>query len=572
MLRLLRIRNFALIKELEIEFAPGLNLLTGETGSGKSILVDAFGVLLGSRSSLDMVRTDCEAAIVEGIFELESGDEASRMLAESGLDADEDSLLVRREISSVGKNRILINGHLSTLTLLKSLGENLADIHGQQDQRSLLDLPTHLEWLDYFGENGRLVEEVHSRFKDLESTAKRLESFEADKQQRTRRMEILGFQLDEIHSVDPLPDEMDVLQKESVVLSNSEKILELATDVYATLYESESSVLMGLRRLERVLEELERFDGSWTPNREALKDCLYRIEDIALASRDYAARCDFNPERMEQVQDRLFSLEKLVQKYCPSEKDILAYAEECRRELESLKESADTSADLTQRLESELTQYAALAATLSEKRHRDARRLEQTIKKEFSALAMSGMKLHVRFHAAKDDGPNRFIPGSYGLSGIDRVEFFIAPNEGEDARPLARIASGGELARLMLAIKSLCGKDDVGKTLVFDEVDAGIGGRIAEAVGKRLQSLSRNNQVFCVTHLPQVAVFARKHYCVEKRVLDNRTETIVMPLDAAERVQEISRMLGGELITETTRKHAKEMLEHAGAYGKEGAV
>ena len=568
MLRLLRIRNFALIKELEIEFGNGLNLLTGETGSGKSILVDAFGVLLGARSSQEMIRSECDMAFVEGMFEIQSEKSVSRILTEAGFDDEENVLLIRREISSSGRGRVFINGHLGTLNLLKSIGENLADIHGQQDQKSLLDLPTHLQWLDYYGGNAQLLMEVRARYKTLRETARRLEHFEADKQERIRRIEVLRFQLEEIRRIDPLPDEKEELEKECAILSNSEKILAYATEAYAALYEKESSILMGMRRLQRVLEGLESYDGGWAQHRESLQECLYRLEDIALAARDYAARCDFSPERLDTVQQRLYSLDKLVQKYCASESTIFEYAKDCSLELESLTASSETSAELTRQLEMEMERYAESAQALSEKRRRDASNLEQAIRKEFAALAMPLMEMKVQFHPAREIGESERVPGSYGLNGIDHVEFLIAPNEGETMRPLARIASGGELSRLMLAIKSLCGKEDVGKTLVFDEVDSGIGGRVAEAVGKRLQNLAQRNQVLCVTHLPQIAVFARNHFSVHKHVVGNRTEVTATSLGPEERIHEVSRMLGGEVITETTQRHAREMLERSAVLEK----
>jgi len=564
MLRLLRIRDFALIKELEIEFGQGLNLLTGETGSGKSILVDAFGLLLGSRSSQEMIRMNSESAVIEGMFEIESDEPVFRVLSDAGFNNNEENiLLIRREISLNGKNRIFINGHLATLNLLKTIGENLADIHGQQDQKSLLDLPTHLKWLDYFGDNAGLLQKVQERFKTLMATARLLKRFEAEKQDHSHRMEVLRFQLEEIRSINPLPNEIEKLEKERAILSNSEKILELATDVYASLYESDASILMGMRRLEHVLQELEQFDDSWAPNRQSLEDCLYRLEDVALASRDYASRCDFNPERLEQIQNRLFTLEKLSKKYCSSEKDLLKVVEDCHRELEVLKSSADTAEDLSKKFESEIDYYKESASQLSGKRQTNALKLEKEIRKEFADLAMPSMTMKVIFHVVDDKAGIGSMPGYYGLLGIDRVEFFITPNEGEDMKPLAKIASGGELSRLMLSIKSLCGKEDKGKSLVFDEVDSGIGGRIAEAVGKRLCNLSCTNQIFCVTHLPQVAAFAQHHFSVEKHLQDSRTETIVRSLTADERIQEIARMLGGEVITETTRKHAHEMLQHS---------
>ncbi|MBN2241260.1 MAG: DNA repair protein RecN [Acidobacteria bacterium] len=567
MLRLLRIRNFALIRELEMEFDEGLNLLTGETGSGKSILVDAFGMLIGNRSSQDMIRSGCDSAVIEGMFEMEPANELSRILADAGFENEENRLLIRREISASGRSRVFIDGHLATLNLLKTIGERLADIHGQQDQKSLLDLSAHLEWLDYYGDNGILLSEVRRRYKLLRETAGRLLEFEANKEERLRRIEILRFQLEEIRRIAPLSNEREDLEREIAVLSNSEKIMAAATEAYSVLYESESSILAGMRRLERLLQELERFDGSWTQHGESLKECLFRAEDIALAARDYAARCDFSPERLEQAQQRLLALDRLSRKYCVSGGDIFQYTETCRQELENLTASADASAGLEKQLEALTAHYLACARQLSEKRTRDASKLEKEIRKEFFALAMPEMKLEVYFQGAKDDAGDGLIHGSYGLHGLDNIEFLIAPNKGEAMRPLARIASGGELSRLMLAIKSICGDEDRGKTLVFDEVDAGIGGRVAEAVGRRLQKLSKNNQVLCVTHWPQIAAFARTHFSVQKREADNRTETVAHPLSREERITEISRMLAGEIITETTRRHAEEMLE-----GTEGEV
>lgn len=563
MLRLLRIRDFALIKELQIEFGPGLNLLTGETGSGKSILVDAFGLLLGGRSSQEMIRSDCQTAVVEGMFEILRDEPVCQTLLDAGFESEEDVLLIRREISANGRNRVFINGHMATLSFLRQIGDCLGDIHGQQEQKSLLDLPTHLQWLDYFGDNASLLQEVRKHYRNLKETGLLLQRYDTEKREHLHRMEVLEFQIEEIGRVAPLPNEDEELEKERAFLSNSEKILDLVNDIYASLYESETSILTGIRRLERVLQELEEFDVAWAGHRQSLEDCLYRLEDVAMASRDYASRCDFNPARLEQIENRLFALEKLSKKYCPSGVNLLDFAEDCRRELETLKSSARSAAELTGQLSSERSLYEECAARLSEKRRKDARKLEKAIHKEFADLAMPGMKLNVFFHPADHPEESEPIPGHYGHHGIDRVEFFIAPNEGEEMMPLAKIASGGELSRLMLAIKSLCGQEEMGKSLVFDEVDSGIGGRIAEAVGKRLRSLAGTNQIFCVTHLPQVAAFAQYHFSVEKRLKDGRTETNVRSLAPDERSQEIARMLGGSVITDTTRKHAEEMLRRS---------
>jgi DNA repair protein RecN (Recombination protein N) len=570
MLRLIRIRNLALIRELEIEFGRGLNLLTGETGSGKSILVDALGLLLGARSSQEMIRSDCDAAVLEGVFEIGASDAVLQMIEESGFEAEDGTLIIRREMTSAGRNRAFINGNLATLTQLKTIGERLADIHGQQDQRTLLDLSTHLEWLDYFGGNTALLKEVRESFRRMKEIARELESLENDEQERLRRTDILQFQIEEIRNVNPGQNEKEELEREQNILSNREKILSLATEIYSTLYESESSILSGINQLDRRMEELERFDGNWIPHRENLQESRYKLEDLAFTARDYAASSDFSSERLEQVNQRLYALEKLTKKYGTSCSDVLEYLDRCSRELEDLLSYSESTERLSVQFKQESGNYRQLAETLSEKRRKDAARLEKEIRKEFTALAMDRMEMRVQFHPRNETEMKGLLPGCYGLDGMDHVEFFIAPNKGEEIRPLTRIASGGELSRLMLSIKSLCGNEEEDRTLVFDEVDTGIGGRVAEAVGRRLRAISEDNQVLCVTHLPQIAAFAHCHFSVYKEVVNGRTETFVKALNESEQIQELSRMLGGETITQNTRRYALEIRERSKVFdGKE---
>jgi DNA repair protein RecN (Recombination protein N) len=565
MIRFLRIRDFALIRELDIEFSAGLSLLTGETGSGKSILVDALGLLLGARSSAEMVRSNCDTAIVEGFFAADSAGEMAALLLESGIEPEEDGLLIRREISANGRGRVFVNNSMATLTLLRSIGEKIADIHGQHDRQSLLDLPTHLRWLDRFGGNTHELRAVGDQFKALRETGRLLDSMTMDEQERLRRADILQFQLTEIRRVKPEPQERVSLEIERNILAHRERIAALATEAYALLYESENSMLSLANRLLKITQELESFDAGWTSHREALRETLYRLEDVAYAARDYSSGMDFSPERLNQVEQRLSDLERLAQKYGQSVEEILAFAERCEVELQGLVSYSDRLQSLTDQFESQWKEYLELAGHLSEKRRALAVRLERALRKEFQALALEKMALEVRFAPREPDGHPRRIPASCGPEGIDHVEFLVAPNKGEEMRPLARIASGGELSRVMLAIRSLCGTGETSRTLVFDEVDAGIGGRVAEAVGRRLRDLARGNQVLCVTHLPQIAAFANHHYIVQKQVVAGRTETSIRLLDQKERVEELARMLGGELITEAARRHAREMLAHSTA-------
>jgi DNA repair protein RecN (Recombination protein N) len=386
---------------------------------------------------------------------------------------------------------------------------------------------------------------------------------EINEQERLRRIDILNFQIEEIRNINPQPGEKEALENERNILSNRERILALATEAHAMLYENEGSILREVSHVERMIGELQRFDKSWSPHQETLQDVRYKLEDLAYAARDYAAVSDFSPERLEQVHQRLYALEKLTKKYGASSRDILEYLDQCTKELEQLLSCAESAESLSKQLQQDSQKYRALAEQLSEKRHRDGERLETEIRREFAALAMERMEMRVHFHPRGEEKAHDHIPSFYGLDGIDHVEFLIAPNKGEDIRPLAKIASGGELSRIMLSIKSLCGSEEVDRTLVFDEVDAGIGGRVAEAVGKRLRDIADANQVLCVTHLPQIAAFARHHFRVYKEVVGNRTETIVKQLNESECVEELSRMLGGETITQTVRRHALEMLAHS---------
>jgi DNA repair protein RecN (Recombination protein N) len=564
MLRFLRIRDFALIRELEMEFAPGLNVLTGETGSGKSIIVDSLGLILGERSSQEMIRSNCDTAQLEGLFDLNSNEGAAKLLAESGIECGDNSLLVRREISVSGRGRIFINDKLVTLSLLKSLGEFLADIHGQHDQKSLYDLASHMEWLDRFGKNREMLAEVRRHFRRLREIALKLESLETNEQERLLRLDMLAYQIGEIRKANLQAGEKEALETEKNILSNREKIFALATEAYGLLYENEAAILAQARRLERVLQELGCFDSGWHSHLEFLRDSIYKLEDLAYAARDYAEGIDFSPDRMDQIQRRLTEIDRILKKYGSAVDDILTYVERCEQESNVLLNHADISKTLIEEFTQAEENYRAIADKLGAKRRRDAVLLERDIRKEFQALSMEKMTLNVRFEGReKSQNSKGRIPNAYGPDGLERVEFLISPNKGEEEKPLAKIASGGELSRVMLAIQALCRGGAVGRTLVFDEVDAGIGGRVAEAVGRRLKDISSDNQVLCVTHLPQIAAFANQHFTVHKETVGSRTETMIESLDAQKRSQELARMLGGAVITETTRRHAEEMLEYS---------
>ncbi len=571
MLRLLKIRDFALVRSLEVEFGPGLNLLTGETGSGKSIVVDALGLLAGDRPSPEMIRRGCEAAVLEGEFEVAGSDsDIAAMLAEAGITSGEGTVLLRREITSSGRSRNFINNGLATQALLRSVGGGLVEIHGQHDRQELLDLPTHLEWVDRFGGNAAQVAAIREAYRRLRDLLRRLDTLKMDEQERLRRVDILQFQLDEIRRVDPKAGEKENLETERRLLANREKIYSLASETYALVYENESSILAQANRLLRLLQDLESFDPRWATHREGLKESLFRFEDLAFTVRDYTADLEFSPSRLDEIEHRLSDIDRLCRKYGESADEVLQFAAKTELELQGLLSHAESSRELEGQFARELREYAAASEPLSKKRRSDASRLERELRREFRNLAMDKMDLRVHFHPRETAAEGR-MPGYYGPTGIDRVEFLVSPNKGEDFKPLARIASGGELSRIMLSIRTVCGSVDPGKVLVFDEVDAGIGGRAAEAVGRRLAEIAQTNQVLCVTHLPQIAAFADRHFRVQKEAVGSRTESSVCALDEPDRLEELSRMLGGEVITETTRRHAREMRSHSRAVSPKAA-
>jgi DNA repair protein RecN (Recombination protein N) len=392
-----------------------------------------------------------------------------------------------------------------------------------------------------------------------------------DEQERLRRIDMLQFQLKEIRRVNPSPESKELLEAEERILNNHEKIAALVAEAYGSLYESESAVLAQSNRVHRILQELERFDSAWTSHRESVRDALFRLEDVAYALRDYSGKLDYSPGRLDEVQQKLSDIERLLRKYGATVQEVLSHAERCESELAGLETMTDTRRGLEEEFKAGLAQYRDIAGKLASRRRREAARFEREIRAELSILAMEKTDLRVVFHPP----PGEAAPGASGLppgtgpTGTDHLEFLVSANRGEEPRPLTRVASGGELSRIMLAIKTICGAGRV-RTMVFDEVDAGIGGRVAEIVGKRLRGIAGGGQVLCVTHLPQIAAFADEHYRVWKDTVEGRTETFAERLDEGGRLEEIARMLGGENVAETALGHARGLVNAASRSGSGG--
>ena len=543
MLRFLRVRNFALIDQLEIHFESGFNLLSGETGAGKSLIVDSLGLLAGAKASAEMVRGGESRAIVEAIFE---GD-LSSLLDRLGLDSENNEVIVRREISSDGRNRVYINNQPSTLTALKDLAPSLLDIHGQHEQQTLIDPAHQLSLIDRFADAAELSHQVETLDLRLRTTESELKTLVEDHARKIERLDFLRFQRDEIQKASPRPEETELGRERLQVLSHAGKLQEAAARGHELLHESESSASSALAQTERSLRDAAQHDKRLEPLLEQTQTARILVQEIAYGLRDYAADTEADPQEMERLQSRLAELERLQRKYGP---DLLAYLEKVRGEMDSIGLAETQKEHLQAQIDAFRLDYDAAAKALSSKRRGASKKLETLVERELKSLAMADARFRIGWENVSPGGP----------SGIDRAELLISANPGEEPRSLEKIASGGELSRVMLALRTVLSAERSGKTLIFDEVDAGIGGKAAETVGKKLHELSRRYQVLCVTHLAQIAAFADHHYSIEKLVLDGRTVTRVEALSGDARIEELVRMMSGSRVTEAARQHVKELL------------
>ena len=564
MLKFLEIRDFALVDHLSLEFREGLNLLTGETGSGKSIIVDALGLLAGAKARAEMVRTGSGKATVSGCFE---GVERLRgPLEESGLEFDPEGVIVRREVVADGRGRAYVNNQMVPVAFLRKLGTHCVDIHGQSDQQSLFSRDSQLQWLDLYGGHQGPRAEVEDLYARLERGWEQVRRLKLSEQERLRAIDLLSFQVDEIRKAAlSSPDEESQLLEERRLLSNADRLFQAAHQAYAHLYESEDSMGARLRQTGRLLEELESLDARCRGLQEQFQSACISIEDVSLALREYASRIEVNPSRLDRIEERLVEIDRLKRKYGESVEAVMAYGRRIEGELEELQEADRKVDSIEKELQALESGYLSRAGSLSLQRKKAAEKLERSMGRELGQLAMEKTRFRVAFSSASgrsgqaSSGPG--VPGS--ANGTDVIDFLISPNPGEDLKALAKIASGGEVSRIMLALKTIRSIDDGGKTLIFDEVDSGIGGRAADVVGRKLKVLSRANQVLCVTHLPQIASYADNHFHIEKRVDKNRTVTRVARLDRESRIREIARMISGERVTENVLKHAAELLNSA---------
>jgi DNA repair protein RecN (Recombination protein N) len=563
MLRFLHIANLAIVHDLTLELGPGLNLLTGETGAGKSILVDALELVLGGRSGSDMLRSGAERAFVEAEFDVTSNRAARVFLEERGYPLEAGAIVARREILAHGKGRAFLGGSLAPVSDLKSMGGLLVDLHGQHQQQTLLHPANHRDPLDRHAGLDAQLEGMADISRRLAAAMSRLVSLREGAQRLLQRVDALRYRIEEIDRVAPVPGEREALRSERELLRNAETILRLSRVAYEALYEGESAALPRLAEAIRSLRELTRFDTGMGETLERAESARADLQEAAVALRDYPSRLNFEPHRLEAIDDRILTLETLLRKHAPGggEEDLLRLRDEATQEIEQLVGGAETVEDLEARVEDLRTETLRHATSLSRARRAAAQALEREVERELVGLAMRA-RFAIDFRTRPSAGSGLWVEGeevAVDETGYDVVEFLLSANPGEPLAPLASVASGGELSRVMLALEVVLRKDAEARVLVFDEVDTGIGGAVAEAVGRKLAALSRHHQVICVTHLPQIAAHADRHVLVRKRAARGRAEVEVETLDDEGRVQELARMLAGEKITPAALRHAAEM-------------
>jgi len=585
----LRLENYAVIDNVAVAFAPGLNLLTGETGAGKSILIDALALLLGEKASSDVIRAGADRAVISAVFEAEAASETAldHILESNGLDeSDDGSLILRREIATGGKGRVFVNNQPATVAVLRQFAPYLATIHAQSESILSFDGPARLALLDVFA--GSHLTPVAGAFSAWSQIRARIEDLEHGEQDRLRLVDLWTFQKREIQEARLQPGEDEQLETQKRVLANAEKIYNAAMNAFDLLYEGNASTTSSLRAAQKQIEELSRFEPKFQEALSALETARISVEDVGATLRDYAGGIQASPERLAEVEDRLALLDRLKRKYGPSLEDVIQFGAEAARKLDEVENKDETLRQLRAELAQASAEFLRAARLLAKKRAEAARKLEKLVEAEINDLAMKSA-FAIQITSSEEEG-------NWTASGLDQVVYMISTNPGEPLRQLEHIASGGELSRVMLALKVSVESGVVGtqrrresgaveeksgraalqgrvsgtksgasapaqRTLVFDEIDTGIGGRAAEAVGKKLKALARSNQVLCVTHLPQIATFADHHYVIEKKQAAGRTRTSIRAITGEERTEEVARMLSGAKLTETSRKHAEQMIK-----------
>ena len=565
MIKEIRIRNFAVIENLEVSFGKGLSVLTGETGAGKSIIIDALNLLLGGRADTDSIRSGETTALVDAVFEVT--DPITRdLILESGIEMDGSELLIKRQVSNTGKNRCLLNNSSVTVSTLAKIGNRLVDLHGHHDHQTLLHPEVHIELLDLYGKCNNFRDEFSKIFFEHQAQTKILGSMKMGEKELIQKQEFLSFQLKEIDEANLSKEEEEELKSTRNKLKHAGQIREGLQKSQSLLNNEGGSIIESLGQVLKELESVQNIDSGLAGLVEQSRSAFYELEDVVESLRNYDQSLEFNPSRLEEIEDRLAEINELKRKYGNDIVEILRRREEIDKELEQLTSNEENMKALQDDLKKKETVLSKLGIQLAEKREAAAKNLSRSVEKELKELSMINVKLGVRFDYQAD--PESFIlfrkeKTKATLNGLGTLEFLFSSNQGEEMRPLAKIASGGELSRVMLALKSILNDQDTVPVMIFDEVDTGIGGSVAEKVGIKLQKVAITKQVFCITHLPQIAGMALSHFRVEKEVKGKRTRSTIRQLKHKERLEELARMSSGEKITEASLEYAREMLRPA---------
>ena len=564
MIKTLAIKDYILIDKIKIQFESGLNIITGETGVGKSIIIDAMNLLIGEKASTDIIRSGSEKAIIEGIFDVSDNQNVINFLGENNYDIS-DELIIRREILRKGTSRSFINDSPASLSHLKELGKFLIDLHGQHEHQSLLRTETHIHLLDNFGNLEKLIDEYRTYYFKLKELFAKLDELKNIESSTKEKKDLYEFQAKEIDAVNPKPNEIDELQNKLNILENSERLYEATSRIYETLYESEFAVYDQLIKVRNLIDDLSRIDKTFSELKNDISSAISIVDELAKFIQSYNSRIEFNPELLEEYRERLGSLILLAKKYGGSLEAVIEHRNKIEKELQL----AENFEEEIQKIEDEIEDVRKLcsdaAVRLSEKRREVAEKISNSIVTILKDLGINNAKFDVVFRNKKSDNPRSFVKlgNEYYEAtpfGFDDVEFYISTNPGEELKPLAKVASGGEISRIMLALKTILAKSDKLPLMVFDEIDVGISGRIAQKVGKALRNLSEYHQIIAITHLPQIAGFANAHYVVEKKIKDGRAISTIRKLNDEERVYEIAKLISGEEITPASLESAKELI------------
>lgn len=566
MLKLLKISNLAVIDRLEVEFGGGLNILSGETGSGKSIILDAVELLLGARATPEIIRTGEARAVVEGVFSTTGNEPLLALLDQAGIEIEDDEAIIKREIVTSGRGRIFINNQSATLMLLREIQPHLVDIHGQGEQQSLLAAANHLHLVDSYAGLNETRKKLEAIYQDIAAKLDEIEEYSRSEAYRLQQLDLVRFQCDEIERAKLEEREDERLEAERVRLANAERIKERVSESFALLYEDEDSILTRIGALLRRFNELSAFDERFANAHKELEENKIALEEMSYFLRGYLDDIQVSPEQLLKVEERLAVIDRLKRKYGGTIEAIRETEEGLRRRLQDLENSEERVARLDQELETALNAYEQIARKLSAVRRSRSAEFARKVSRELEEVALEKASFEARLTEPSGSGLGQRMGAGrnrglrIGRAGEEGIEFYFTANPGEAARELKEVASGGELSRLMLVIKDVTAPTLFPRTLIFDEIDAGIGGRVADTVGAKLQRLARTNQVLCVTHQAQIARYADVHFLVTKQTDGRRTTTSIERLSETDRVEELARMIGGSEVTPLARRHARELL------------